>query len=300
MSLEPQNPTSAPASRTSGGSAIGIVALLFAGVTALSLAFVGGCSEGVFSPANEAAGPEAEAQGEALADDVANDQTEGVANADGSARVAEIGPLNDRLDAIETRLGGMGEPASADRIATLEGELADVREQIEGMGEVGDRLDTFESDLDALKAQSEQQSGRIDAIDGAVEGLRSDVEAMRIPPAPPIEAAEVEPEEADASAPLDEAIQQFQDEDYQGARDALVGMTEDGSDDARVWYYAALANGKATGDWKGETERLVRRAVELEKAGSPSTEEIDAVFEDLGQREFSAWLKFFRGQAGGS
>ena len=301
MSLEPQTPTSAPGPRTSsGGSAIGIVALLIVGAIALGLALFAGWSKGLFSTADGTDEPEAEAQGDALAEDVAADPTEGNSAATGSAAMAEVGPLNDRLDAIEARLGAMDEPASADRIVSLEAELADARERFEGMGAVGERLDTFEADLDAIKTQSEQQASRIETLEGTVEGLRSGVETTSIPPAPPIGTGESEPEEAVAADPLDEAIQQFKDEDYQGARDALIGMTEDGSDDARVWYYAALANGKATGDWKGETERLVRRAVELEKAGSPSSEEIDAAFNDLGQREFSAWLDFFRGQAEGS
>ena len=73
-------------------------------------------------------------------------------------------------------------------------------------------------------------------------------------------------------------------------------LTDEFPKDARVWYYAALSNGLATNQWRGETERLVNQGVEREKAGSPKAPEIDAVMTDLAPAS-KKWLDFYRQRA---
>ena len=64
--------------------------------------------------------------------------------------------------------------------------------------------------------------------------------------------------------------------------------------DARVWYYSALANGLITRVWEGKTERLFDKGVERERAGDPTSEEIDAAFDNLKQSEAKQRLEHFR------
>ena len=74
-------------------------------------------------------------------------------------------------------------------------------------------------------------------------------------------------------------------------------MTQDLPDDARVWYFTALANGLATKQWTGETEELVARGVEREKAGTPPAADIDAAFSDLTRANGKDWLAYYRRRA---
>ena len=58
------------------------------------------------------------------------------------------------------------------------------------------------------------------------------------------------------------------------------------------------ANGFATGQWDGgETERLVTRGIEREKAGSPPPAQIDAAFSILTRANGKDWLDFYRKRA---
>ena len=68
-------------------------------------------------------------------------------------------------------------------------------------------------------------------------------------------------------------------------------------DDARVWYYSALANGLATKQWKGETEELVNKGVDCEKSGNPAAAEIDAAFSNLTKANGQDWLAYYRKRA---
>jgi len=81
------------------------------------------------------------------------------------------------------------------------------------------------------------------------------------------------------------------------AKDAFARLQTATPDDARVWYYSALANGLATRDWKGESERLVTTGVEKEKAGSPDKAKIDAAFAELTTNTGKDWLSYFRSRA---
>lgn len=66
--------------------------------------------------------------------------------------------------------------------------------------------------------------------------------------------------------------------------------------DARVYYFAALANGVTTNNWGGETVRYVATGVELEKAGKPERAEIDAAFVGI-PIQFTNWLNSYRQRA---
>ena len=95
---------------------------------------------------------------------------------------------------------------------------------------------------------------------------------------------------------LKQGVLLLEDRKYKEASDLFRKLTDEFPKDARVWYYAALSNGLATNQWRGETERLVNQGVECEKAGSPEAPEIDAVMTDLAPSS-KRWLDFYRQRA---
>jgi hypothetical protein len=96
---------------------------------------------------------------------------------------------------------------------------------------------------------------------------------------------------------LTPAIEQFDKKQYQQAYDSFMNVARSKPEDARVWYYAALARGFSTGEWKGETEQLVERGVEREKADTPPKAEIDEAFRGLTHETGKEWLGFYRRRA---
>src|SRR4051812_27070372 len=61
---------------------------------------------------------------------------------------------------------------------------------------------------------------------------------------------------ADTTA-LEQGIQLFRAGQYKEALSAFRRGEGDDPNDARLWYFEALARGLSTGQWGGETERLV-------------------------------------------
>jgi Tetratricopeptide repeat len=63
---------------------------------------------------------------------------------------------------------------------------------------------------------------------------------------------------------------------YASARELFLRLQVARPDDARVWYFSAIAEGLTSGDWDGEAQRLAKKGLECERAGHPSTARIDA------------------------
>ena len=66
---------------------------------------------------------------------------------------------------------------------------------------------------------------------------------------------------------------------------------------ARLWYFAALANGLTSGDWAGESEGMVRRGLACEQRGTPKRSDIDAQFSTLTKEQGKDWLEEWRKRA---
>jgi len=96
---------------------------------------------------------------------------------------------------------------------------------------------------------------------------------------------------------LQPGVELFKQKKYDQASEFFDGLTRTKPDDARAWYYAALARGLATRDWKGEAEKLVNEGVNREKAGKPEKSEIDSAFSNLTTETGKDWLAFYRRRA---
>jgi hypothetical protein len=107
---------------------------------------------------------------------------------------------------------------------------------------------------------------------------------------PPVAAADLNAD----SAFLEEGARLFEQRKFSEAVKAFEKLQATHPDDARVWYFSALARGFATKDWRGETERLVERGVERERLGTPNRAKIEATFASLKKETGKDWLEAYR------
>jgi TolA-binding protein len=206
--------------------------------------------------------------------------------ADSKALKADLDGLKTGLKALQDRLAEL-KPAPAVDLAPLTTKVSDLAKETEALAALPKKV----SDLDQ----------RLDGFDKTLATLRSDLDALRSD----IKKAEAAPTPvagADATKPgdVDAAVVQaaalFKAGKYKEASDAFQKLTESSPNDARVWYFAALARGSATSDWTGETLRMVQKGVELEKAGTTPAAKIDAAFTDVNP-SFKPWIEGYRKMA---
>ena len=83
----------------------------------------------------------------------------------------------------------------------------------------------------------------------------------------------------------------FREGKYPAVREVFLILVRNYQDDARLWYFAALANGLTSGDWAGESDGLVRRGIACEQRGMPKCPDIDAQFSTLTKEQGKDWLE---------
>ena len=166
-----------------------------------------------------------------------------------------VDELRTRLDAIERRNGGFDKT----------------------MGAIADRVGGFDKALGMIAERIDGVGKTVRAIGDRVGAVEKAVKDLRAP-----------------RPTLEQGIRLYDRMQFAPAREVFARLQETDPDDARVWYYAALANGYATNDWGGETERLVDRGVACERAGTPDAALIDATFAGLTPPDARAWLMSYR------
>ena len=182
------------------------------------------------------------------------------------------------IKAVEERLVTLSEsirqvPLLAERVGSLEGGVKAASESVQRL-----QADVREAS-DALK--SLPKPARPEAP-GADQVMKDGATGAIMPK---------------AGLDLSPGVEAFKRGDYVSALKTFRASTREHPDDARVWYFTALAHGLATGQWTGETEDLVNKGVEREKAGTPSPAEIDSEFSVLTKANGRDWLSFFRKRA---
>jgi hypothetical protein len=224
-------------------------------------------------------------------------------------RAAAVRDLSERVDRLDTRVQSIGEQLAS---VPEDPELKPIRDKVAEVDQLGLRVSDLEKKLDKIPneiAQNEKQievnADYLDDIKTRLTGMRTTrqasgtaADASPTPEAAPAGAASEPAKAGDSEAPdFDEALKLFKDRKYAEARDAFLERTELEPDDARNWYMAALANGFASGEWRGETERMVKEGVDRERAGTPSKAEIDAAVGDLTATTGKDWLAAYRKRA---
>jgi TolA-binding protein len=203
----------------------------------------------------------------------------------------ELGTLRRELAQLEGRLNAS---TNAPPAPPPPPDLAPLRTRIDDLVEESQKLSPLPATFESLRQ-------RVDALDKSLNALRTQVaaapkqldaslnalkDAMASRPAPdPVSPAGIA---RDLGAAL------FREGKYPAAREVFLALVRDYPNDARLWYFAALANGLTSGDWNGESEGMVRRGLECEQRGRPKRSEIDAQFSTLTKVQGKDWLEEWR------
>lgn len=211
---------------------------------------------------------------------------------------------------------------SADDAETLKKQLKHLDDRIDRLGQRIDRvtrpedqtppvLHTLQVQMNDLAREIDELAGlpaHLHRLDRQIASLEEQFKTLRSQQATTDESSEVglgaaaagpsSPSAADGNDPtLELAIGLFQEAQYSQARQVLRRLQREHPKDARVWYFSALANALASGDWKGETEMLVEKGVQCERSGTSSKAEIDAAVSVLTPSTGGEWLARHRRDA---
>jgi hypothetical protein len=219
--------------------------------------------------------------------------------------------LADKLDQLQSKVDAIPKPSPPPDIEPLRSKLSSVDALSRKVDALGERLDFLPKKIDKDSKEITDLTAKIEEAQKTMASLRSELTAKsdssisrgnqtasRVA-MKPTEAGAIASGHEDnvaVEALLTPGEKQFEKRQYKEASEEFNNLTQLKPEDARVWYYAALARGFATGDWKGQTERLVMRGVEREKAGTPPKPEIDETFKGLTHETGKEWLSFYRGR----
>ncbi|HQU41554.1 MAG TPA: tetratricopeptide repeat protein, partial [Pirellulales bacterium] len=200
--------------------------------------------------------------------------------------------LTERIDLLSQRIDRLAKSLEQPSpvLHTLQTQITDLQRAVDQVANVPPRLRQLEQRLAALKVELMRLSGRAMGEEAPGEGPP---QAANKPPQTGLY-AEADPAR-DATLKL--AIGLFREGHYEQAREVLRRLQRERPRDARVWYYAALANGMVSGTWDGATKRLVEQGIELERAGAPSRAAIDEALAGLTRALGKDWLAEQRRQA---
>jgi hypothetical protein len=200
------------------------------------------------------------------------------------------------------------EPAdpSADRPATaldtLEYRMTRFQEQVAAIPK-GPSL----ADLETLRGRVASLDARLGIFDKTLDGLRAEVASLRI-----LEGKATSSDVVEASArgtphvvqgggnaqdaAMGWGVELFERGKYADSLTFFEKLQANYPDDARVWYFSALAQGFTTRDWRGQAERLAEKGIACEQAGTPGTSRIDIAFASLTVANGKEWLAAYRGR----
>jgi TolA-binding protein len=214
----------------------------------------------------------------------------------------------DRLKQLEDLVAALPKEPATELLHDLETQVKDLRKASQAVNSDEKRLDALSDRVDALdkgapKTQLElgQLQAKVDALQSRLDEARFPAENARVSgrstntashrePLPPVASVDLDPD----SAYLTEGVRPFEQRKYGEALKVFERLQTTHPDDARVWYFSALARGFSTNDWRGETERLVEHGIERERLGTPNRTRIDATLAFLKKEHGKDWLDAYR------
>jgi hypothetical protein len=209
----------------------------------------------------------------------------------------ELEHLSHRLDLLAGRIDQMTPPETQTPpgLHTLQEKVNELESEVDRVANLPHRFDRLQQKLSStneeLKMLKERVSGEEMPIGSEVSPAGPELAPFVANRTDAVGAAHV----TGTANPADEAtlklaIGLFREGHYSQAYDVLRRLQRERPQDARIWYYSALANGMATGDWSGKTKRLAEQGLACEKDGRPSRNDIDAALADLPSGRGEAWL----------
>jgi hypothetical protein len=251
----------------------------------------------------------------------------GAARTEPPATAATISPLNEVVRAIDAKASKSAVDALTSRIGEMQSELGTLGRELARLEDrlnartnappappappdlapLRTRIDDLVQEsqrLSPLPATFESLRQRVDALDKGVNAIRTEVAAVpkqldaslnALKDAMVSRSAPDQVSPADITRDLGAAL--FREGKYPAAREVFLTLVQKYPNDARLWYFAALANGLTSGDWTGESEGMVRRGLACEQSGRPKRSDIDAQFSTLTKEQGKDWLEEWRKRA---
>lgn len=222
---------------------------------------------------------------------------------------ARIGTLGQRIDAMS-----IPRDASPPNLNALQIKVGELSRAVDQVASLPARDREIENRLDQLREEMKEVRAQLAALK---EHGTTTAEAPTPAPAPAarplgdflehkLDEAAGPPSPSASSAPptypsssndaMKQAIALFKKGQYGKAEDVFRKLQLSRAQDARVWYYSALAHGFATNQWDGETRRFVVQGADCEREGKPPTPQVDAAFADLSPAQGKDWLTSYRSQ----
>ncbi len=207
----------------------------------------------------------------------------------------QIADLMERVDGLSARIDRMSRPKD---------ETPPVLHTMQiKMGELARLMD----DVSSLPAKVRHYDNRVESLQEEIKTLRSRIESITSdrsegsntkPATPnPSGAASAASKNQSASPTMELGVTLLERGQYASAREIFMRLELAQPRDARVWYFGALAAGLTTGKWDGEAKQFVEKGIERERAGTPSTAEIDAALATRKPIRGEPWLNSLRRKA---
>ncbi len=198
------------------------------------------------------------------------------------AAAGDVEEIRQGLDALARRVEALEARTSTSQ--TQEGipaeEILALREQVAQLANLPQQIASLREELDTTR-------GQLLALGEAVETVGAEVASIRTESSPDL-----------AGASLNQAISLYDRGQYDEALEILQELQTSIPEDARVWYFSALAHAFATGNWEGEqTREYFQQGVERERAGTPPSLQIDAVMEGISKAKGRDWVDYYRRRA---
>ena len=208
----------------------------------------------------------------------------------------EIGTLNQQLVDLMVRVDRLGE--RVDRIVrpndetppiikSLQMEIGEIFHELDKLATVGEKVLQHGSRLEILQREIQVLRSRLDSSTPSIsKGLVEKSEAIN--PSEPLPV--VNQQSSRRLTRSRQGLRLLEEGQYDSARREFQRLEATLAGDARVWYFAALAVGLASGDWNDEAKDLAERGIECERAGTPSSGVVDSTLATRGPAEGKAWL----------
>lgn len=208
---------------------------------------------------------------------------------DAEALKKQLKHLDDRIDRLGQRIDRATRPEDQTPpvLHTLQVQMNDLAREIDELAGLPAHLHRLDRQIASLDEQLKTLRSQLATTD---ESSGVGLGAAAGAPSPPSVAGGNDPT-------LELAIGLFQEGQFSQSRQVLRRLQREYPKDARVWYFSALANALASGDWKGETELLVEKGVECERSGTLSKAEIDLALSVLTPSTGGEWLARHRRDA---
>ncbi|HZW34690.1 MAG TPA: hypothetical protein VFF52_28450 [Isosphaeraceae bacterium] len=212
--------------------------------------------------------------------------------------------------------------SSAEDAETLKKQILDLMQRIDRLGERVDRmtrpkdetppvLHTLQIKIAELAREMDEVSAlpaRFRHLENRVETLREDLKILRSridampdgsPGGPPLPGGTGvlgtgRGSDAGESPTMELGISLLERGQAAGAREIFQRLQLAQPKDARVWYFSAMAEGLASGDWDGAAKKLAEQGLERERAGTPPTAQIDAALATRAPIKGQEWIASLR------